>query len=114
MKGAGIALAIVLFLIPVLIIIYRGFSLGYPLLPLSLGRIWQVTMEARIIPREREITLEVALPFTYDGRRVAQEKITSGSRGYRSWNRGRQWNYSDSDASLKSDQPPSQYQQAGQ
>jgi len=86
MKRSVVVLAIVLFLTPVLLINYRVFSLGYPFLPLSLGRIWQVTMEARIVPKERELELEIGLPFTYDGRRVAQEKITGGSLDFNFFN----------------------------
>jgi len=73
MKRSGVVLAFVLFLTPALLISYRVFSLGYPFLPLSLGRIWQVTMEARVVPKESEPKLQIGLPFTFDGRRVVQE-----------------------------------------
>ena len=86
MKRSGIILAFVLFLIPALLINYRVFSLGYPFLPLGLGRIWQVTMEVRVLPKDSRLELEIGLPSTDGERRVAQEKITSGSLDFNFFN----------------------------
>jgi hypothetical protein len=86
MKRSVIIFAVILFLIPVSVISYRVFVLRYPFFPVAFGKIWHVSMEARVVPKEKEIALEMGLPANYGGRRVMGEKVTSGTLDFNFFN----------------------------
>jgi len=86
MKRSVIIFAAILFLIPVAVISYRVFVLGYPFFPVAFGKIWHVSMEARVVPKEKEIAVEIGLPASYGGRRVMGERITSGALDFNFFN----------------------------
>ena len=86
MKRSVIIFAAILFLIPVAVISYRVFALGYPFCPVAFGKIWHVSMEARLIPKEKDIAVEMGLPANYGGRRVMGERITSGALDFNFFN----------------------------
>lgn len=79
MKRSVVIFAAILFLIPVSVISYRVFVLRYPFFPVAFGKIWHVSMEARLVPKEKEIAIEMGLPANYGGRRMMGERITSGT-----------------------------------
>jgi len=86
MKRSVIIFAVILFLIPVSVISYRVFVLRYPFFPVAFGKIWHVSMEARVVPKEKEIAIEMGLPANYGGRRVMGERITSGTLDFNFFN----------------------------
>lgn len=86
MKRSVIIFAAILFFIPVVVISYRVFVLRYPFFPVAFGKIWHVSMEARVIPKEKEIAVEMGLPANYGGRRVMGERITSGTLDFNFFN----------------------------
>jgi len=86
MKRSVVIFAIILFLIPVSVISYRVFVLRYPFFPVAFGKIWHVSMDARVVPKEKEIAVEMGLPANYGGRRVMGERITSGALDFNFFN----------------------------
>ncbi len=86
MKRSVVLFAVVLFLIPVTLISYRVFGLGYPFFPVAFGKIWHVSMEARVVPKEKEVGIEMGLPTNYGGRRVMGERVSSGSLDFNFFN----------------------------
>jgi hypothetical protein len=86
MKRSVILLAAILFLIPVSVISYRVFILRYPFFPVAFGKIWHVSMEARLVPKEKEVAVEMGLPANSGGRRVMGERVTSGALDFNFFN----------------------------
>jgi len=79
MKRSVIIFAAILFLIPVVVISYRVFVLRYPFFPVAFGKVWHVSMEAEVLPKEKGVAIEIGLPASYGGRRVIGESVTSGA-----------------------------------
>ena len=86
MKRSVVIFAVILFLIPASVISYRVFVLQYPFFPVAFGKIWHVSMKARVVPKEKEIAIEMGLPANYGGRRVMGEKFTSGTLDFNFFN----------------------------
>jgi len=86
MKRSVMIFAAILFLIPVSVISYRVLVLRYPFFPVAFGKIWHVSMEARLVPKEKEIAIEMGLPANYGGRRIMGERVTSGALDFNFFN----------------------------
>lgn len=79
MKRPIFWLFILLIFLPASLIAYRVSFLKYPLLPTSPQKAWELTMDARIKPEEKEMTVKIALPSRLPGQVVVEEKILSGT-----------------------------------
>ncbi|MGB9700080.1 MAG: UUP1 family membrane protein [Thermodesulfobacteriota bacterium] len=82
MKRSVIILAAILLLIPILVISYRVFVLRYPFFPVAFGKVWHLSMETRVVPKGKEIAVEMGLPANYAGSRVIGERVFSGSLNF--------------------------------
>ena len=82
MKRSSLVLASALFLIPLSLIGYRVFRLGYPLLPTSPVKAWGLTMEIFFEPaggNGKEIEIKAGLPESRSGQTVIEQRDLSGS-----------------------------------
>jgi hypothetical protein len=86
MKRSVIILAAILFLIPTALISYRVFVLRYPFFPVAFGKVWHLSMEARVVPKEKEMAIEMGLPSNYEGRRLIGERVMSGAFDFNFFN----------------------------
>ena len=82
MKRPALWLATFLLLVPALLIGYRVLFLGYPVMPTSSVKAWQLSMDVDIEPRDKEVMAMIGLPSSQEGRLVTEERITSGSLNF--------------------------------
>jgi hypothetical protein len=82
LKRPAVWLAAFLLLVPAFLIGYRVLFLGYPLIPTSSVKAWQLSMGVDIQPREREVMAMIGLPSSQGGRLVTEERINSGSLNF--------------------------------
>lgn len=88
MKRPAIILACTLFALTVLIVIYRIVWLKYPILPTVPGQVWQLSLETRMQPEEREIVVAIALPAEQVGSVITEERITSDALSFNLFQEG--------------------------
>lgn len=81
-------LALALFLLTVFLLAYRILGLGYPIVPTAPGRTWQLLIDAHVTGSAEETMLTLALPNEQPGRRLIEEKITSGAMNFNLFQRG--------------------------
>jgi hypothetical protein len=82
MKRPGLWLAVFFFLIPLSLIGYRVYRLGYPLLPTFPAKAWGLTMKIFFEPAEtsgKEIEIRAGLPQSRPGQSVIEQRDLSGS-----------------------------------
>jgi hypothetical protein len=60
------------------LITYRVVRLGYPLYPASPAKAWELSLEARVPPNQRNITIKVAMPRTNEAQTLLEERVTPG------------------------------------
>ena len=82
MKRPAVILAVALFLLPSVLMIYRILWLGYPVFPAAPGKVWQLTMDGHVKGGGNEFTALIGLPLTYGSSIVAEERIRSGSLNF--------------------------------
>ncbi len=82
MKHPAIMLAVALLLVSFALISYRIIWLKYPILPAAPEKVWQLSIEARVLGGEKETTVMIGVPYTHKGQMVAEERIRSGILGF--------------------------------
>ena len=78
MKRPAVIAAALLVAASAVLIAYRVIRLDYPILPAAQVKVWQLSVESLVGPREKGITLRMGLPASGGGRTVTEERITSG------------------------------------
>jgi hypothetical protein len=86
-RPIALLVAFLLFL-PAVLITYRVIFLAYPLFPTTPERAWELSMDARIKPDEKEVKIMIGLPFTHAGQIVTEEKIISGALAFNLFREG--------------------------
>lgn len=71
-------IAAVLIVLCAVLIAYRVIRLDYPLFPSASVKVWQLTIEARLKPNEKGITVKMGIPAGRGTQMVTEERITSG------------------------------------
>jgi hypothetical protein len=79
MKRPVLGLFFFLTFLPAFLITYRVLFLGYPLLPASPEKAWELSMNARIEPHEKEVNVKISVPSGQAGQAVVEEKFISGT-----------------------------------
>jgi hypothetical protein len=82
MRHPAVWLSLALLALSAAFISYRVGWLKYPVLPTAPGHAWQLTIEARIKPEDKEITAMIALPSEHAGRMLMEERISSGTLNF--------------------------------
>ncbi|MEW6333383.1 MAG: UUP1 family membrane protein [Thermodesulfobacteriota bacterium] len=82
MKRPGFLPAAVLFLVTCLLILYRIWWLGYPVLPVAKGQTWQLMASLFVTPHQEQGLLSLALPSDYIGNMVVEERVLSGKYAF--------------------------------
>jgi|MudIll2142460700_1097286.scaffolds.fasta_scaffold00238_9 hypothetical protein len=78
MKRPAPLLAVALLILPFALISYRILGLKYPIFPAAPEKAWQLSMDAYVKGGEKETTVMIGVPYTHEGRIVAEERIFSG------------------------------------
>ncbi len=82
MKRPAVTLALALILLTACLLAYRIIWLGHPISPTAPGRTWQILIDAHVKGGTGETTLALALPDERSGRRIIEEKVTSGTLNF--------------------------------
>jgi hypothetical protein len=81
-KRPAVMLALVLLFLTACLLAYRIAILGYPIFPTAPGRTWQLLIDAHVKGGKGETTLALALPNEQVGRKLIEEKVTSGTLNF--------------------------------
>jgi hypothetical protein len=79
MKRSVLILALGLFLLSFVIIVYRILWLNYPFFPATPEEAWELSMTAYVKADQNEIEISVGFPMTHGGQIISEESITSGN-----------------------------------
>jgi hypothetical protein len=82
MRRTATFLAVGLLLAAFSLITYRIVRLGYPLFPASPAKAWDLSLEARVPPNLRNITIKIAMPRSGEAQTVLEERMTPGSLSF--------------------------------
>jgi hypothetical protein len=74
-----ITLVISLLVLPVMLISYKVISLGYPLIPATPERVWQLSLTAHVDDTEGKTHVMIAIPSYKQGITLIEEKLTEGT-----------------------------------
>jgi len=80
MKKPATWLAFSLFIITGLLLFYRIFNLGYPLLPAAPGQTWAISIDLYLETGKEGARVALGLPVEQSGRMVVEEKISAGAQ----------------------------------
>jgi hypothetical protein len=75
-------LALALFLLPAVLLVYRIVWLGYPVLPTAPGRTWQLIIDVRARTESPRTKIALALPRDHAGSIVVEERVSSGAYAF--------------------------------
>lgn len=78
MRRTATFLAVGLLLAAFSLIAYRVIRLGYPLYPASPVKAWGLSLEARVPPNQRDITIKIAMPGSGEAQTLLEERLTPG------------------------------------
>lgn len=82
MRRPGVLPAVALFLLTLVLVLYRIIWLGYPVLPVAKGQTWQLLVNAHVTPKDEQSELFLALPSEQIGNMVVEERILSGTYAF--------------------------------
>ncbi len=82
MKRPALLLAVALLMLSFALISYRILRLKYPIFPAAPEKVWQLSMDARVMGGERETTVMIGVPYTHRGQMVVEERISSGTLSF--------------------------------
>ncbi|MBP1731476.1 MAG: hypothetical protein H6Q55_1905 [Deltaproteobacteria bacterium] len=82
MRRTATLLAVGLLLAALSLITYRVVRMGYPLYPASPAKAWELSLEARVPPNQRNITIKIAMPRSGEAQTVVEERLAPGLLGF--------------------------------
>ena len=82
MRRFAVLAAALLVAASAVLIVYRVVRLEYPILPAASVKVWELSVEGLLGPREKGVNLRIGLPTSGGGRTVTEERITPGGLNF--------------------------------
>lgn len=82
MRRPVLFLAMALFLLTAALLFYRIGWLGYPVLPVAKGQVWQLLIQLHLAPEDEEQSVLLALPPEHTGNVVVEERVASDAYAF--------------------------------